>query len=89
MSEFQPLQRVRVREEGGASISRPDPRILGKDGTIQSIQYGRGTPLEEPPTFYHVEFDSVKWMIKVMAISADWLEPRGAHHGGYEANRPT
>ena len=82
MPELQPGQRVRVREEGGAPSSLPDTRFLGKEGTIRSIQYGAGTRLEGPPTFYHVEFDSVKWMDKIMAISADWLEPGGAHHDG-------
>ena len=74
--EFQPGQRVIVREEGGAPSSLPDTRFLGQEGTIQSIQYGRGTLQEGHPTFYHVEFDSVWWMDKVRAISADWLEPR-------------
>ncbi len=76
MPEFRPNQRVRVREEGGDLGSKPDRRFLGKEGTIRSIQYGAGPLLEGAPTFYHVEFDSVKWMDKVMAISADWLEPR-------------
>ena len=68
MPEFQPLQRVRVREEGGASISLPDTRFLGKEGTIQ---YGTGGSLKDPPTFYVVEFDTEE----VFAISPDWLEP--------------
>ena len=71
-SEFQPGQRVRVREEGGASISQPDLRLLGRKGTIQ---YGTGGTLEDPPTFYLVEFDNARVADKVMAISADWLEP--------------
>ena len=73
--EFQPGQRVKVREEGGAPSSLPDTRFLGQEGTIQSIQYGTGTLPEGLPTFYHVEFDSVWRMDKVRAISADWIEP--------------
>ena len=76
MPEFQPGQRVKVREGGGAPSSLPDMRFLGQEGTIQSVQYGTGTLLEALPTFYHVEFDSVRWMDKVMAISADWIQPR-------------
>lgn len=70
-AEFQAHQRVRVREEGGASISLPDERWLGKEGIIQ---YGTGN-LGGPPTFYFVEFDSGPFLDKVMAISADWLAP--------------
>ena len=66
MSEFQPDQRVRVREEGGDPGSKPDRRFLGKEGIIQ---YGTGNL--EVPTFYIVEFDR-----EVFAISPDWLEPR-------------
>ena len=69
MPEFQPGQRVRVRDEGGDSSSMPDMRFLGKEGTIQ---YGTGNLEGGPPTFYFVKFDSTQ----VMAISADWLEPR-------------
>ena len=72
MPEFQKDQRVRVREEGGASISQPALRLLGREGTIQ---YGTGGTLEGPPTFYVVEFDNARVADKVMAISADWLEP--------------
>ena len=80
MPEFQPGQRVRVRVEGGDSGSRPDKKFIGKEGTIQ---YGTGNP-DGPSTFYIVEFD----IGEAFAISADWLEPGGAHHGGYEASRP-
>ena len=69
MPAFHPGQRVRVREEGGARSSQPDGRFLGKEGTIQ---YGTGILEGGPPTFYFVKFDSMQ----VMAISADWLEPR-------------
>ena len=55
MPEFQPQQRVRVREEGGTSIARPYKEFLGKEGTIQ---YGTGGSLKDPPTFYVVEFDT-------------------------------
>ncbi len=75
MPKFQPGQRVKVREEGGAPSSLPDRRFLGQEGTIQSIQYDTRTLPEGLPTFYHVEFDSVWWMDKVMATSADWIEP--------------
>ncbi len=71
MAEFQPGQRVRVREEGGARSSQPDGRFLGKEGTIQ---YGTGNLEGGSPTFYFVEFDSSPLMDKVMAISPDWLE---------------
>ena len=70
-SEFQPGQRVRVREEGGASISVPDARWLGKEGTIQHGTGNQGGP----PTFYFVEFETGPFLDKVMAISADWLGP--------------
>ena len=56
----------------GPPNSLPEKRFLGKERTIQSIQYGTGTLPERPPTFYFVEFDSQE----VMAISVDWLEPR-------------
>ena len=72
-AEFQPGQRVRVREEGGAPSSEPPKRWLGKEGTIQ---YGTGRPVEAgPPTFYFVEFDRAPFLDNVMAISADWLGP--------------
>lgn len=73
-SEFQPGQRVRVREEGWPPRSEPDQRWLGKEGTIQC---GTGNLEGGLPTFYLVEFDKAKWRDKVMAISADWLEPAG------------
>ncbi len=74
MPEFQPGQRVKVREEGGAPGTQPDMRFLGKEGTIQS---GTGNPDGGPPTFYFVEFDRAPTWKKVMAISADWLASRG------------
>ena len=54
-------------------------RFLGKEGTIQS---GTGNLDGGLPTFYFVEFDRARAWEKVMAISADWLELGGAHHGG-------
>ena len=66
MPEFQPDQRVRVREEGGDLSSRPDRRFLGKEGTIE---YPQGPWRAVSPTFYFVEFGK-----EVFAISADWLE---------------
>ncbi len=71
MPEFQPGQRIRVLEEGGARSSQPDGRFLGKEGTIQ---YGTGNLDGGPPTFYFVEFDRPP-RHRVMAISPDWLEP--------------
>ncbi len=72
MPDFEMGQRVRVREEGGAPGTQPDMRFLGREGTIQS---STGNLEGGPPTFYFVEFDRPPpW--KVMAISADWLEPR-------------
>ncbi len=78
-SEFEPGQRVRVRQEGGDDSSRPDRKFRGKEGTIQS---GTGNLDGGLPTFYFVEFDRARASEKVMAISADWLEPGGAHHAG-------
>ena len=70
MSELQPGQRVRVRDEGGDSSYPPDKTLLGKEGTIR---YGIGEPGGRSHYFlYFVEFDSEE----VRAISADWLEPR-------------
>ena len=66
MSEFQPDQRVGVREEGGILVLL-DWRFLGKEGIIH---YGTGKPYG-PPTFYIVKFDSKV----VFAISPDWFEP--------------
>ena len=69
MPEFRPGQRVRVREDGGDSSSRPDAKYTGRLGTIQ-----RGTgALYGPPPFYFVEFDNGE----VFAISPDWLERLG------------
>ena len=73
-AEFQPGQRVMVRKEGWPLRSVPDRRWLGKEGTIR---YGTGNLEGGPPTFYFVEFDSSPFLDKVMAISADWLEPVG------------
>ena len=68
MPEFQPGQRVRIREDGRLG-SRPEQRWLGKEGTIR---YGTGRPVEGgPPTIYEVEFDSGE----VESYSTDWLEP--------------
>ena len=67
MSEFQPGERVRVREDGGDDSSRPDGRYIGRWGTIQR----RAGNLYGPPTFYFVEFDSGE----VFAINPTWLEP--------------
>ena len=69
MSEFQPGQRVRVREDGGDGSSRPDGRYIGKWGTIQR----RAGNLYVLPTFYFVEFDSGE----VFAINPTWLERLG------------
>ena len=66
MPEFQPDQRVRVREDGGDLSSRPDNRFLGKEGTIE---YPTGTLKDGLPTFYFVEIGR-----EVVAISADWLD---------------
>ena len=70
MSELQPGQRVRVREDGGDGSSRPDGRYLGRWGTIQR----RTGNLHGPPTFYFVEFDNGD----VFAINPTWLERLGA-----------
>ena len=69
MPEFQPGQRVRVRDEGGDPDTQPDKSVLGKEGTIR---YGHVLPLDGgPPMFYMVEFD----IGEVESISPDWLEP--------------
>ena len=67
MPEFQPDQRVRVRDKGVDPRTHPDTGFLGNEGTIQ---YGAGNPEGGPPIFYFVEFDSEE----VRAIGADWLE---------------
>ena len=74
MPEFQRDQRVRVRvrEEGGAPGTQPEMEFLGQEGTIQ---YGTGNLDGGAPTFCFVEFDGAPARKKVMAISADWLEP--------------
>ncbi len=80
MPEFQPGQRVRVREEGGDEGSMPTKRFLGKQGTIQ---YGTGNPEGGPPAFYMVEFEGAKSRDNTFAISLDWLEALGGlceHH---------
>ena len=69
MSEIQPGQRVRVREDGGDGGSRPDGRFLGRWGTIQR----RTGNLYGSPTFYFVEFDSGE----VFAINPTLLERLG------------
>ncbi len=54
MPELQQRQRVRVREEGGASMSRPHKKYLGKEGTIH---HGTGEPGRRERHFlYFVEF---------------------------------
>ena len=68
MPEFQPGDRVRVREEGGDARFPPDKRWLGKEGTIE---YGAGVGRDRH-FLYFVEFDSET----VRPISGDWLEPR-------------
>ena len=75
MPEFQPDQRVRVREEGGAPSSERDKRWLGKEGIIQCGTWLVGGP-SDSPSFYFVEFDSAPFLDRVSAMSPDWLEPR-------------
>ena len=68
MPEFQPGQRVKVRDEGGDLDTQPDKRWLGEEGTIEyGAAVGRGRHF-----LYFVEFDNNE----VRAISGDWLEPR-------------
>ena len=69
MSEFQPGQRVRVRENGGPG-TRPFETRLGTEGTVW---YATGNADGGPPTFYFVEFESGV----VEAISPSWLELPG------------
>ncbi len=69
-AEFQPHQRVRIREGSGGG-SQHDKRWSGKEGTIR---YSTGTPLEGGLlSFYVVEFDSGE----VESVSHDWLESGG------------
>ena len=70
MPEFQPGQRIRVLEEGGARSSQPDQSLLGKEGTIQSVT---GNTHRAPSGFYFVKFDD---SVVIFAISPDWLVPR-------------
>ena len=64
---FQPGQRVRVREEGRNSDSRPDERLLGEKGIIL---YGSTSDDTGLIIHYFVEFDSGAGV----AVSPDWLE---------------
>ena len=69
-AEFQPGQRVRVREAGGGN-SPPERRWLGKEGTIR---YGTVTPVvgvAPMPSIYFVEFHTGD----VESFTPDWLEP--------------
>ena len=69
MLEFQPGQRVKVREEGGAPGLQPEKRLLGKEGTIR---YSAGTSLEGGPLMrWFVQFEGHH---DVPSISEDWLE---------------
>lgn len=69
MPEFQPQQRVRVREEGGDPSSQPDKNSLGKEGIIE---FAKWNVEGSPAAFYFVQLDSGE----VLPISGDWLEPR-------------
>ncbi len=69
MSEFQPGQRVRVREEGGDPDTQPDDSVLGKEGTIW---HGTGSEDSGLDIQYFVEIDDEQ----VEVISPDWLLPR-------------
>ncbi len=64
---FQPGQRVRVREEGRITDSRPDESLLGKEGIIW---YGSGSDERGFTNLYFVEFDDGV----VVAVSSGWLE---------------
>ena len=64
---FQPGQRVRVREEGRITDSRPDESLLGKEGIIW---YGSSSEDGGLTDRYFVEFDSGA----VVSISPNWLE---------------
>ncbi len=67
MAEFQPGQRVRVREEGGDPDSQPEERVLGEEGIIW---YGSGSDERGFTNLYFVEFDDGV----VVAVSPGWLE---------------
>ncbi len=69
MPKFQPGQRVKVREGGGAPSSLPDKSLLGKEATIK---YGTATWEAGPANAYWVEFDGGD----VFAMTGDWIEPR-------------
>ena len=69
MPEFQPGQRVRVRDEGGDPDTQPDKNVLGKEGTIW---HGTGSEDSGLTIHYFVELDDEQ----VEIISPDWLEPR-------------
>ncbi len=67
MPEFQPQQRVRVREDSRLG-ARPEQRFLGKEGTILECT---GTPLGGGvPMIYLVELDGGE----VEPFTPDWLE---------------
>ncbi len=69
MPEFQPGQRVRVRDDGGDPDTQPDESLLGKHGTIW---HGTGSEDSGLTIHYFVELDDEQ----VEIISPDWLEPR-------------
>ena len=69
MPEFQRHQPVRVRKEGGDSVSQPDKSLLGKEGTIW---HGTGSEDSGLTIPYFVELDDEQ----VEIISPDWLEPK-------------
>ena len=66
-SGFQEGQRVKVRKEGRDSDSRPEERLLGKEGLIW---YGSGSDERGFTSLYFVEFDDGV----VVAVSPGWLE---------------
>ena len=63
--DFEMGQRVKVREERRGTKSRPELRLLGKEGTIALVQV-------EPFFAYVVKFENGERV----RISPDWLEPR-------------
>ena len=65
--QFQPGQRVKVREEGRDPDSQPDERFLGKKGIVLR---GPGSEESSLTVVYFVEFDSGE----VKPISPRWLE---------------